>query len=254
MSSTPRIAWDNQLTAATWTLSPVESGNADPIGNAADVRPWTFWIPQNSSPVAIADFGSSKTVTAFCLAGHDASGTIGFDTWNGAAWVQFGTATATGDGSTIYVTGTAVSTAKVRFRFPATFTFLAYAFAGEDLICPEGLAPGWSDPVLAQRAKTTPEMSRGGVWLGTAVELWNAQLTLSLKAVTTAWAQTYWQPFLRACSTKPFFLTWNEDEFPNSGCLCTDADFGGSAFAQRGFVDVEVSFNADTGLDRRLTP
>ena len=46
MSSTPRIAWDNQLTAATWTLSPVESGNDDPIGNAADVRPWT---PASSS-------------------------------------------------------------------------------------------------------------------------------------------------------------------------------------------------------------
>ena len=254
LETRPRIAWDNLLTTATLTASPATTVSGGGTVNLQDWMPWTFWRPTGAAPWTLeADFGASKAVTCFAVAGHDCLDTVAMDTWNGAAWVQFNTTEAVAGGAVIYLTGDSVTTTKVRFRFDS-LSFASIIFVGSDMILPEGLAPGWTDPVLAQRAKTTTETSRGGVFLGTAVELWDADLELNLKSVEATWVRDTWMPFLRSCSTRPFLLHWFESEWPTSACLCTDAKFGGSPFSSRGFCDVSVSFGADTGYDRRLTP
>lgn len=250
----PRIAYDNLLTTATLTATPSTTVSGGGTVNLKDWRPWTFWRPTGAAPWTLeADFGASKAVNCFAVAGHDCIDTVAMDTWNGAAWVQFATTEAVNDGSVIYLTGTSVTTTKVRFRFDS-LSFLAVLFVGTDITLPEGIQGGWTDPILAQRAKTTTETTRGGVFLGNAVELWDASLDLEIKNVEATWVRDTWRPFVLACSTRPFLLHWNEAEWPNSACLCTDAKFGGSEFSQRGLCNVVVSFTADTGYDRRLTP
>lgn len=250
----PRIAYDNLLTTATLTATPSTTVSGGGTVNLKDWRPWTFWRPTGTGPWTLeADFGASKSVNAFAIAGHDCTGSVTFQTWNGAAWVTFASTTAAADGSVIYLTGDTVVTTKVRVVINS-LTFAAVIFAGQDMILPEGIQPGWTDPVQAQRAVTTTETTRGGVWLGNAVELWDADLDLEIKNVEATWVRDTWRPFLLAASTRPFLLHWNEAEWPNSACLCTDAKFGTTAFSQRGLCDVSVSFKADTGYDRRLTP
>jgi hypothetical protein len=256
-STYPRIAWDSALDGATLTgadsLASAATESDGLVDHVADWTPWTFWRPVGTGPFSItAVLDGSHTVTGFALAGHDASGTVAMDTWDGAAWVELAAVSAAGDGSCIYLTGDAIATTKLRFRF-ATITYLAVLWAGEDMVLPEGVGPGWTDPLLALRAVTKPEQSRDGVWLGTTVEQWNARLSLDVKNVQDTWARDYWIPFLRACSSRPFFLHWNNVDWPSSACLCTKADFGGTAFTGRGFVDISVAFDADPGLDRRMT-
>lgn len=250
----PRIAYDSVLAAATLTASPATTEDDGAVTNCRDWLPWSFWRPTGSAPWTLeADLGGTFTVNAAAFAGHDLDDTVGVDRWNGAAWVEVATTEAIGDGSVIYLTWTAVATTKLRFRFDS-LSFLAILWAGQDFTLPEGLAPGWSDPVLAQRAKTTHEASRYQVWLGTVVETWDARLTLSIKDVEPSWVRATWLPFLRACSVRPFFLHWYEDAYPNSACLCTQAEFGGTDFSGIGFCSASVSFNVDTGYDRRNAP
>lgn len=251
---TPRIAWDSVLTTATLTASPATVGTDGAVANAVNWLPWSFWLPTGTGPwTLIADFGSAKSVGAWAMAGHDAAGTVTMETWNGAAWVAHSSAVAIGDSAVLYVIGTTVSTSKVRFTFP-TITYLAALWAGVDVVLPTGVGSGWTDPVLALRAKTTQEMSRMGVWLGTTVEQWTADLSLSLKNVASDWAAANWLPFIRKCSTQPFFLHWNSTDFPSSACFCTGAEFGGSPFGSKSFVDLAVTFTADPGYDRRNAP
>lgn len=252
--ATPRIAYSSLLATATLTASPATVDTDGAVENCTDWLTWTFWRPTGSGPwTLVCDFGSAQSVGAWAMAGHDASGTVTMETWNGSAWVAHSSAAAIGDSAVLYVVGDTVSTTKIRFTFP-TISYLAVLWAGVDVVLPEGVGPGWSDPVLALRAKTTHETSRMGVWLGTTVEQWTADLSLSLKSVASDWVSANWKPFVRACSTQPFFLHWNTTEWAGSACLCTRADFGDTPFASKGFIDVSVKFNADPGYDRRTSP
>lgn len=249
----PRIAWDSVLEEATITSASTNEDDGA-VEQVADWRPWTFWRPTGAAPHSIeADLGGMNTVNAWAIAGHDAAGLVSMYSWNGTAWVLHSEVISPGDGSVLYLVGSAVTTTKLKFTF-TTITFLSILWAGEDVILPEGVGPGWTDPNLALRADVNPEVSRDGVWLGASVDQWTTKLDIQLRNVEMAWAKDYWQPFIRRCSTQPFFLHWNTSDWPNSACLCTSAQFGSAAFAARGLVDLSVSFTADPGLDRRLTP
>jgi len=251
--TTPRIAWDSVLTDAEITSSDSTESDGGPE-NVVDWLPWTFWRPIGSGPFVIeADLDGAQTITAWAMSGHDAVGLVGMDTWDGAAWVVHSEVVKADDGLAVYLTGDPVSTTKLRFRF-AALSHLAILWAGQDMVLPEGVGPGWTDPLLALRADVSPEISRGGIWLGTAVEKWDANLSIDLKNVAQEWALDYWLPFLRRCSTQPFFLHWNTTDWPSSACLCTAAQFGSTAFSANGFVDLSVSFMADPGFDRRDVP
>lgn len=250
----PRIAWDSVIDDAT--IDSVSDNETDgAVEQVADWTSWTFWrpTPSGDAHVITMDLVGEPTVSAWAMAGHDADGLVGMDTWDGAAWVLHSEVIADGDGSVVYLVGDPVTTTKLRFRF-ASISFLSILWAGVDMILPEGVGTGWTDPQLALRAVTNPEVSRDGVHLGTAVEQWTANQSLSVNKVEATWARDYWQPFIRACSTRPFFLHWHRVDWPRSACLCTKPKFGGAAFSSNGFVDLEVSFDMDPGLDRRQTP
>lgn len=252
-SVTPRIAWESVLDDATLSSDNTTEANGV-VEQATDWKLWTFWRPTGIGPYIIeADLDGSQTVNAWAIAGHDADGLIGMDTWDGADWVLFAEVVADGTSKVVYLTGDAVATTKLRFRF-TTITFLATLWAGEDMILPEGVGPGWSDPVMALRADVTPEVSREGIWLGASVEKWKTMLSLDIKQLEAAWVRDYWTPFLRVCSTRPFFLHWNNEDYPDSACLCSNNKFGNSEFTGKGIVSVSVTFDADPGMTRDIEP
>jgi hypothetical protein len=248
----PRILYQNLLVGATLTASPSSTEADGPVATCREWKPWTFWRPTGSAPWTLeVDFGSAKDTNAAALYGHDCDDTVAVDRWDGAAWVEVATTEADGAGDCIWLSWDEVSTSKLRFRFD-DLSHLAILCAGLAIELPEGIPGGWSDPDLAQRAQLEHQVSRGGVWLGNVVERWEAQLSLALKNVAQEWVRDTWRPFLRTCSAQPFFLHWDADEWPNSACLCTSAEFGDTAFSQRQLIDLSVSFQAETG--RRAYP
>lgn len=249
----PRIAWKSVLDDATLaSVSSTEVGGA--LQQVADWCCFTFWRPIGGGPYVItATLSSAQAVTGWAISGHDASGLIGMDYWNGSTWVVFSEVVAPGDGAVIYLVGDPIITAQLRFRF-ATITHLCMLWAGVDMILPEGVGHGWDDPVLAQRPTLYPEASRDGVYLGAAISQWTAMQALDVKHLDSGWVRDYWYPFMRRCSTQPFLMSWNVLDWPTSGVLCTKAKFGKTPFSDNGFIDVSVSFDTDPGTDRRMTP
>jgi hypothetical protein len=252
-STLPRIAWDSVLDDAT-IASTNTTEDDGLVAQCVDWHPWTFWRPTGTGPYIIeATLAEELTVTAWAFAGHDADGTVLMETWDGSDWVEHSTASCDGSGAVVYLNGDPISTTQLRFTFD-DISFLAILWAGEDLELPEGVGPGWTDPLLALRADINPEVSRLGVWLGATIEQWSATLKLDIRNVEATWARDEWVPFLRTCSARPFFLHWNNVEWPSSACLCTKAMFGDSSFSQNGFVSLSVSFDADPGVTRRMDP
>lgn len=250
----PRIGYSDVIGGATLTTTPALYIDTSSPANVQDWRSWSFWRPSGGTTRTIeADLGGSKTVSAAAIYGHDASGSVTVDRWDGAAWVPVASATAAGDGAVLWLSWASIATTKLRFTF-ASLSYLAILWAGPELILPTGIPGGWSDPVLAQRPMLFPETSRKGVHLGTAIEMWDAKLTLGLKNLEAEWVRDYWMPFVRTCAARPFFLHWNKDEWSGSACLCTSPEFGSSEFTQRGLIDVSVAFVADTGYDQRAAP
>ena len=177
----PRIAFAAiPSTAIITSLSSTEIDGV--LHNAFSWKPWNFWRPIGAGPHEIEiNFITERDVNSWALAGHDASGLIGCDYWDGANWILFNEYTIVeADGRVRYHHRTSVQTSRLRFRFEA-ITFVSILWAGVDLELPEGLTAGWEDPDIGLRAKLTHETSRDGVWLGTSVEQWIQQRSISLK-------------------------------------------------------------------------
>jgi hypothetical protein len=250
----PKIGYVSVLDAATLTATPATYAGTGTPDSVKDWRAWTFWRPTTGTTRTLdADLGSSKTVSAVAIYGHDAVGAVTVSRWTGSAWAQVATTTAVAGGAVLWISFDAVATTKLRIEF-AALSYLAIVWAGEPLTLPIGVSSGWSDPTLAQRPQLFPEMSRRGVHLGTAVEMWEAKLTLAISNLEAEWVRDYWMPLIRTCAARPFFMNWNDTEWSSSACLCSNADFGNAEFSQRGLINVSVSFTADTGYDQRATP
>lgn len=250
----PQIGYASVLDAATLTATPSSYAGTGTVSSIKDWRAWTFWRPTTGTTRTMdADLGSTKTVSAVAIYGHDASGSVTVSRWDGAAWVQVAQVTAAGDGAVLWIAFDAVATSKLRVVFNS-LSYLAIMWAGEPLTLPIGIASGWSDPILAQRPQLFPEMSRRGVHLGTAVEMWEAKLSMAINNLEAEWVRDYWMPLIRTCAARPFFLHWNATEWSSSACLCSNAQFGDSEFSQRGLISVSVAFTADTGYDQRAAP
>ena len=127
----------------------------------------------------------------------------------------------------------------------ADLSYLSVLFVGLDFEAPEGVGPGWSDPVMGQMIETTQEISRDGMWLGAAAQRKNARLSLSLKNVAEAWADSTWRVFMRYCQLQPFFLNWQDGTYDET--FCYNAKFDMPKFSRNGFIDVSVEFDAEAG-------
>lgn len=242
----PIIAYDNVLDDATLT-SAATTDDDGAVTNVTGWKTYTWWKPTGGGTYTIeADLGGVFEIGCFAIYGHDAIGTVAMDTWDGSAWVEFGSVLADGSGDVVFVRETALVTTKLRFRF-ASLTYLAILFAGPALIPPRGVNTGWSDPRLAQVAQVEPEISRDGKWLGTTVQHYRARQSLQIEDLDPSWVVSYWRDFQNQCSAQPFFLHWQRTDYPNSACLCTNADFGASEFSRHRMISVSVSADMQVG-------
>lgn len=243
----PRIAYLSLVPNATVT-STATTQDDGPVTNLKSWQRHTFFKPTGGGPYqVVVDFGGSNLVNCFALAGTDASGTVTLERWNGSAYVAFLTGTAPADGSPMYVfASSSQAMTKCRLTLP-TCTYLSVLFVGLDFEIPQGIGPGWSDPVIGQMYETTQEISREGAWLGAAVLRKNAKLALNIKNLSATWTDSTWKLFMRQCQTQPFFLNWQSDNYAASEAFCYNAKFNAPTFSRNEMMDVSVDFDAEAG-------
>jgi len=243
----PRIAYTNLVTSATVTSSATTETDG-PVSNLKSWQRHTFFKPTISGPVSvIVDFGSAKTVNCLGLAGTDVTGTVELERWNGSAYVDYLSKATTGNGAPVYAfNASSQSMTKCKVILPDV-SYLSVLFVGLDVEIPEGVGPGWSDPVIGQIIETTQEISRDGLWLGAAALRKNARLTLALKNLSATWVDSTWRLFMRLCQTQPFFLNWQSDNYASSAAFCYNCRFNAPTFSRNEFMDASVDFDAEAG-------
>lgn len=245
----PRIAHEDSLATATLTASSEAPGFE--VENVADWMPHSRWKPDSGTAWTIeAEWTSSRTITAWACYGHnlgDESGSIHLEYWNGSSWVDFDAGQSPGGTEVIYVVGAAaVTTTKVRWSISAASAAveIGVLWAGQDLVLPIGLAPGWAPPHLAQMQTTRETISREGQFLGTSVDFTQAELSFTLTEAEESWVRSYWWPFKLACQTRPFFLHWNTATDPTYPAFCFGARFDSLAYSAHGYHRCGLSCKA----------
>ncbi len=238
----PRIAWNNVLSTATITPSSEELNHLAVF--SCDDTLYRSWQPESDGTHTIeASWTGLQEITCWCMYGHGlglTAGSLGLEYWNGFAWALFGNGFIAPNGSEcLYEMSEPIYTDRIRFVINSTPpSRIAALFVGNDLLCEEGLTPGWVDPTIGQKQKVVHATSRSGLALPSIIEDEFLTQRFTLKDVSMDWAMNKWLPFKQHCQTRPFFLWWNEQASP---CYCSQATFENERYSRVGFVNVGFS-------------
>lgn len=254
----PRFAFKSVVDSSASFSSTVEAREGFGPRNIALWSAWTTWFLNSETPTEVElsiVFPSSRAVQSFAFYGHNALGVIAVDVLIGATYVEVATTTvAERNGKVIYLIAPMVyNTTSIRLRF-ASINYLTVFYAGVDLVTPVGCEVGWQDPSLGQRAVVSHEVSRRGVWLGASAERWISEHELKLRYMDPEWVYDYWVEFVEVCSTQPFFLHWNAQDWPQSAIFCYDTLFGRTPYHTTLDVEINMLFTGDFGAIAHFDP
>lgn len=240
----PRIAWRNELQLDAIVTATSAALGHDPVF-ATDDTLYRSWEPAaGGSQQLTVQWLEPRAISTWCVYGHTlgrVGAGIGFAWWDAGdnLWRMHpaGGRIFPEDGTCVYRTGPTVVTTGVRFVITEATAAprIAALFAGTDLVCERGLAPGFVDPHLGQRQVVVHATSRSGLPLPAIVEDEYLEGQFALANVTLGWAKTAWLPFKRHGQTRPFYLRWHDDEPP---AYCSGAQFANEVFSRTGHVSV----------------
>lgn len=86
---------------------------------------------------------------------------------------------------------------------------------GEHLELLKGFRVGFNPVGLRDDASLTQNVSEDGIPLGHSTIVKATKNTISQTNTTESWVRSDWVPFLDAAKDHPFFLLWDEDNFPD---------------------------------------
>lgn len=217
----PTIGYVNLLEDAATSATSEATGY--PKENAYDGLTFDGWKAGAAGTVYFtADLGSAQSVDYWACAAHDLhqrSGTIKlqYSADNFSVDINdVGAAVTPSDGGVIFRTFTAVSARYWRFEVSSTTvaSFIGALALGPRLDIPEGMAIGFVPPTLSYDDEVTNQRAEGGAFLGRSVLRYGAETEMRFDLVDPAWVRSDWKPFMEHARTRPFFLSWDVDNYP----------------------------------------
>lgn len=221
----PVILYRNLITASDITATSEEDDY--PASNLAN-------------PLTFPDAGWRATSTAeqaleFTISDADGPSGLGFAEHN------FGTAEigvkveryVDGDWETLFDQMPA-SDAPLMFRFDQVSTAemkvtlasgnaaarAAVVVIGPALVVQRRIWLGHTPITMGITTETVNGISQAGDYLGTDVLGETNGTTIDIKNLTPDWYRTYFDPFIRAAKTSPFFFAWRPVDYPNEVGYC----------------------------------
>jgi hypothetical protein len=127
----------------------------------------------------------------------------------------------TGD-KPIFITFTQASSAKWRvlIAYPSAVPYIAVISLGARLDIPQGMGIGWVPPNLSNNDVFINHVSEGGAFIGRSLKMRGVEGKLDFDLLAPSWVRTYWAPFVEVARTKPFFICWDEANYPGEAAYC----------------------------------
>lgn len=251
----PVICYENLIESAASITVTAEAAGFEKE-NAYDGLTFDHWRASAAGTNDYTvDLGSAQPVDYWALYGHDladyaGSVTFQYSSDNFAADVNtVGAAVTPSDSGAIVRAFDSISARYWRFRFVTTGTpasIAALAF-GARLTLPEAPGVGFIPPTLSYDDEVTNQRAEGGAFLGRSLRRYGGQTELTFDLMPPAWVRTDWAPFLAHARIKPFFISWDAENYPAEAAFCyTDGRLEAPSYSHSLYMRVSIKVKALT--------
>lgn len=246
--ATPSIGYTNLIEGATVTVTSAATGY--PKESAYSWLTFDGWKAAAAGTVYFTvDLGSAQSVDYWAAFAHDLadnSGTIKlqYSSDNFSADINdVGALVTPTDSGVIFRAFTAISARYWRFEITSTgaASFIGCLALGPRMDIPEGMAIGFVPPNMSFDDDVTNQRSNGGAFLGRSVRRYGAETEMRFELVTPAWVRSAWLPFLEHARVKPFFMSWDRENYPAEAAYCwTDRQIDAPAYTHTNYMGVSL--------------
>lgn len=226
---TAYIGYNNLIEHADSAITVTSEATGYEKENAYDWLTSDWWKAAAAGTVYYTiDLGSAKAVDYFGLAAHnlpDNSGTIELEYSSTGAWAgEEVTAVSTitpSDNAPIFRVFTSATMRYWRFKIVATTNanLIGVLSLGVRLELPSEIPLNFTPPSLARDHSIANNVAEKGAFLGRTLERNGYELDLKQNFVTPSWIRTYWEPLADHVDTKPFFFSWDYENYPDEAVL-----------------------------------
>lgn len=233
----------------------VDASTADdgfPASAADSPLTYSGWKPTTTPAWWKIDAGDNQTVNYVGIASHTL-GTVGAsvkvqygDGSSPESWSDATSVHEPADDSPILFLFDAVSAPSWRLYIdidtsPQTMPLLGVVFIGSVLEMPRMIYGGHTPITLARNTVVRPTRSERGQWLGRSIIRGGSVGSWSWRYLDPSWYRTYFDPFVEAARTQPFFIAWRPGDFPDEvGYVWTSGDIRPGNMGVKGFMEVSL--------------
>jgi hypothetical protein len=230
--SKPRVAYNNLFLSSLGTVTVSSEAANYPHENAYDWNESSFWQPTGTGAAWLEVSFSKPVIANYCalhattLAANAGQFDCQYSLDGGTTWLSAlgGVVTPTLNVDSLgnptgmpvqYKLFAPIFAAKWRFWMTSVNpSFVGVVSIGIDFECERGCWTGFVPPTLGRNTMVTNSQTVAGKFVGRSLLRKNISSGLNLEYLTEAWVRGTWIPFVISAEQFPFFVLWNDDNWP----------------------------------------
>ena len=217
----PVFGYSNYVTSANITATNEAAGY--PASNLGNVSTASFWKASSAvQQYLTATINPAQVVDYVGIARHNFSTAgiaVSVETQEGSGdpWVEVIAPFIPSDNAALILRFIAQYAFGVRVKLAAgsAAAQAAVMYAGKLLTSTQRVYVGHSPITLNRRVEVVTGMSESGNYLGRIITGSNLSTAISLTHFKPDWYREYFDPFVVAAQTTPFFFAWRPLQYPN---------------------------------------
>jgi hypothetical protein len=216
----PRIGWHNLVTAEN--VSADEQADGEPAVNLANPATYLRWRGTTTDEQSVqVTLSAAADVNYVAIAKHNLG--------SSGATIQFQSST---DGSTWDDVTSAIvlnTDYVVIYEFDTVFAqyfrllitpgseppSIAVLYIGEILVLQRRIYVGHTPLPYGRKTTMSNGRSESGEFLGRVLRRQFLESSVDMQNLTPTWYRQYFEPFVEAAKTQPFFWCWRPSSYPN---------------------------------------
>lgn len=218
-----------------------------------------FWEPTALPATLVFDLGTGRDVDYAGIAGHTLGSSgcaVMVETSDGSftgspseqVWVVIGSGTAPGNDDPLVFLGGSRVCRYVRMTITggSVMPRICVLYAGVALAMPRPIYGGHTPMNLARNTELYRGLSKGGQFLAQSFRSNGTTGSASWKHLEPDWYRTYFDPFVQAARSYPFFFAWRPASYPReAGYAWCPEDIKPSNMGVRQLMQVGFSMQGE---------
>lgn len=244
-----RIGYQSICTEANVVASSEAAGF--PASDATNVFTNEYWKPTTLPATWTCDAGTGVDTDYIGIAAHTlgSSGcslTIEYSTDN-STWTQLNAFLPADNRPIMLIYGT-ITARWWRFTLNGTTApRIGVIYIGQALQMQRAIYGGHAPLTLNRQTTIYNQVSEAGQFMARSITRQGNSTSFTWKHLTADWYREYFDPFVLAARTRPFFIAWRPSKFPEEvGYVWTSEDIRPSNMGIKDFMEVSMTVSGVT--------